>query len=234
MLGMQLRAALPGHHLSDDSRHLLEIGMGVIGTTAGLVLGLLVGSATGAYNTQRNELTQLSANVVLLDRLLAHYGPDARPARATLRNDVVTVMARLWPNDPRQSSDETPHGGRDEALFDQMEQLTPATDEQRAVKAQTLGLVTELGRTRWLMAEQHLGETVSLPLLGLLVFWFCLTFLGFGLFAPRNGTVLVTLVLCAISVSAAIFLILEMYTPFEGFVQIPSAPMRSALAKLGQ
>ena len=75
---------------------------------------------------------------------------------------------------------------------------------------------------------------ISWPLLAVLVFWLTIVFASFGLFAPPNATVIVTLFLCALSVSGAIFLILEMYTPFEGLIQISSAPLRDALAHLGQ
>jgi hypothetical protein len=74
----------------------------------------------------------------------------------------------------------------------------------------------------------------SLLLLAVLVFWLAIVFASFGLFAPANPTVIATLFLCALSVSGAIFLILEMYTPFQGWIQISSAPLRNALAQLGQ
>jgi hypothetical protein len=86
---------------------------------------------------------------------------------------------------------------------------------------------------RWMMFEQA-GNFVSIPLLAVLVFWLAIIFASFGLFAPRNATALVTLFVCALSVSAAIFLIMEMYSPFRGLMQISSAPLRNALAHLGQ
>jgi len=67
-----------------------------------------------------------------------------------------------------------------------------------------------------------------------LVFWLSLIFASFGLFAPRNATVIVTLFVCALSVSGAIFLILELDRSFEGLLQISSAPLRDALVHLGQ
>jgi hypothetical protein len=78
------------------------------------------------------------------------------------------------------------------------------------------------------------GSSISTPLLVMLVFWLAIIFTSFGLFAPRNATVLTTLLLCAMAVAAAIFLILEMYSPFKGLIQISSAPLRSALPQLGK
>jgi hypothetical protein len=54
----------------------------LVATTVALVLGLLVASAKSFYDTQTSEVTQLSTNVLLLDRLMAHYGPEATEARA--------------------------------------------------------------------------------------------------------------------------------------------------------
>jgi hypothetical protein len=94
-------------------------------------------------------------------------------------------------------------------------------------------MAIDLGKLRWLMFEQG-STSISLPLLWVLIFWLALVFISFGLFAPTNTTVIATLFLCALSVSGAIFLILEMYTPFGGLMQISSAPLRNALAHLGE
>jgi hypothetical protein len=90
-----------------------------------------------------------------------------------------------------------------------------------------------LGQTRWLMLVQR-GDSVSTALLTVVVFWLTIIFVSFGLFAPPNATVTAALCVCALSVSCAIFLILEMGRPYEGLLQISSAPLREALAHLGQ
>jgi hypothetical protein len=84
-----------------------------------------------------------------------------------------------------------------------------------------------------LMYEQG-DSSISTPFLVLLIFWFTITFIGFGLFSPANATVVVALALAAIAVSGAIFITLEMFSPFQGLVQISSAPLREALALMGR
>jgi len=74
LLGMLLRRILPDDHLTSDSKDVVKLGMGLIGTMAALVLSLLISSAKGSYDAQSSEVAQLSANIVLLDRSLAHYG----------------------------------------------------------------------------------------------------------------------------------------------------------------
>ena len=99
LAGMSLRAALPDTHLTTDSRDVMKLGMGLIATMSALVLSLLVASAKGSYDTQRNELTQMSANVILLDRALAHYGPESKNAREQLRRVFAGMRDRVWPED---------------------------------------------------------------------------------------------------------------------------------------
>jgi len=233
-LGAMLRNRLPGHHLSGDSRHLIEIGLGIIGTMAGLVLGLLVASASTSYNEQRGEVLDAASKIILLDRVLAHYGPETADARRTLRGGVEQALERMWPQESATPAASSPsRAGAGEALLDGVESLSPRNDEERSLKPQAVALVIDLARVRWLMFEQG-AESISVPLLVLLVFWFTITFVGFGLFAPSNATVLVALGLCALAVSGAIFITMEMYTPFEGVVRLSSAPLREALLRLGR
>src|SRR6266404_3175933 len=80
LLGMLLHGILPEHHLSSESKDVIKLGMALTATMSALVLALLVNSAKGSFDTQRNEITQLSANIILLDRVLAHYVPGTKEA----------------------------------------------------------------------------------------------------------------------------------------------------------
>jgi hypothetical protein len=229
LFGMFLRGVLPEQHLSADSKDTVRLGMGMVATMAALILGLLVASAKNFFDTQSSDLTQLSANVILLDRVLAHYGPETKEGRDVLRGAVARTLDLIW----HQGSQMAPTAAGGEILYDKIQALSPQNDAQRALKAQASSMAIDLGKLRWLMFEQG-SASISLPLLAVLIFWLAIVFASFGLFAPRNATTIAALLVCALSVSGAIFLILEMYTPFEGLMQISSAPLRSALAHLGQ
>jgi hypothetical protein len=233
LLGMFLRAALPQHHLSSDSKDAVKLGMGLVGTLAALVLSLLIASAKGSFDAQRREQTQLAADVVLLDRLLFHYGSESRPARDFLRGAVVHILDTTWSEDAANPDSSGPQLARHEAFFDAIQKLSPKDEAQHAIQAQALRVVIEMGRTHWLMYEQR-TTSFSPPLLITVVFWLTVILTSFGLFAPTNGTVVATLAVSALSVSGAIFLILEMYSPYSGVIQVSSAPLRAALAHLGQ
>ena len=234
MLGMSLRAHLPEHHQSADSQRIVNLGAGIVGTMAALVLGLLVASAKGTYDAQNNELITVAAKMVFADHALSFYGPEAKDTRDLLRGTVAETIRHLWPNEQVPAVDSThPQLVTPAALYESIQGLSPQNDSQRAIKAQLLATVIDVAETRWLMFEQQ-SMSISKPLLVILIFWMVINFVSFGLFAPRNATVIVTLFLCAIAVAGAIFLILEFYRPFGGFIQIPSTTMHNALAQMGR
>ena len=93
--GMFLRDRLPGHHLSGDTKDVVRLGTGLIGTIAALVLGLLISSANSTYETQSTQVKQPTANIALLDRTLAQYGPEADSVRNLLRQGVASLADRV-------------------------------------------------------------------------------------------------------------------------------------------
>jgi hypothetical protein len=234
MFGMLLRPLLPVNHLNEDSKGVVNLGAGIIGTMAALVLGLLVASAKGNYDTRYNEVLDASAKIALLDRILAQYGPEAKSTREQLRGTVANAADRVWPEGGSATGGHVdPNTNAGELIFAMIQALTPTNDAERNLKNQAVSIAMNLGQTRWLMFAQE-ESSVSTPLLVIVVFWLTINFISLGLFAPRNATVIATLLLCAVAVSGAIFLILEMYSPFHGLIHIPGAPIRNVLAQMGK
>ncbi len=207
LVGFALR--LPEHHRDADSRDVLKASTALIGTMAALVLGLLVASAKNSYDNQREELIHICADVALLDRALANYGPEAIATRQQLRATVHAAFGQLW----KRGSEPPSTAG--EALYDAIDRLPSSDERKRSIKAVAGELAIGLGRTRWLMFAQS-GSAISTPLLVVVVFWLTILFVSFGVFATPNATVHVALFVSALSVAAAVFLILEMDRPFEG------------------
>jgi len=233
VLGLVVRSMLPDHHRSAESKDAIKLVMGLLATMAALVLGLLIGSAKGSYDTQSNEVTQLAANVALLDRALAHYGPEAKDSRDLLRRSVARMVDQMWPKSGSEAAELNPAATGAEGLYDKIQALSPQSEVQRSLRAEALRIATDVGRTRSLLFAQA-GRSIPLPFLLILVFWVAVIFVSFGLFAPFNTTVVTALFVGALSVSGAIFLILELDQPFQGLIQISSASLRSILANLGQ
>jgi len=232
LLGLGLRSILPEDHLSQDTKDVVKLGMGVIATMAALVLGLLIASAKESYDAQSRAVTQMSANFILVDRLLAHYGSEAKEARNRLRDAVGLVLDGIWPQGARKTVQLEPTASA-EGFFDEIASLEPRNDAQRSIRDRALQLSSDIGQTHWLLVEQT-ALSIPSPFVAVLILWLSVLFSSFGLFAPRNSTVIATMLLCALSVSTAIFLILELELPFGGIVQVSSAPLRNALANLSQ
>jgi hypothetical protein len=235
IIGTVLRRLLPAHQLCPETRDVIKMGMGLIGTMTALVLGLLIASAKSSFDTQRNGLAQMSANVILLDRFLARYGPESKDVRQSLQAAVSDLLERTWPAESSSSASKTPSdtAGRYEGMYDKIQELVPKNENQRSSQAQAMKAATDIGQMRWLLFS-HKGSSIPGPFLVVMVCWLALILASFSLLAPRNATAFLTLMVCALAVSSAIFLILELDQPFNGIVQISSAPLRNALGQLGR
>jgi hypothetical protein len=235
ILGMVLRSKLPDDHLDEDSQDVIKLVMGLVATMAALVLGLLIASANSSYQTQNDELQQLSASIIELDGLLVHYGPEASQSRQILREVVAAGAEKFLPKDgaapKRPAPPERPAAAG--AFYESIAQLSPATDVQRFIQTRAIEIGSSLRRTRALMLEQR-GSSIPLPFLTVLVIWVSMLFLGFGLFARINTTVVAAFLAGALSVSSAIFLILELNQPYGGLMRISDAPLRNALATISR
>lgn len=231
LAGMFLRSRLPERHFSPESKEVVKLGMGLVGTMVALVLGLLVASAKAAFDAQNSELTDLSARVVLLDRVLARYGPETKVAREQLRVAVVDALDRI--SGKGGSNQWAPPAQSGEFLIESLHALEPQTDLQRTLKGQAINMTIALGQTRWLMFTQGTTE-VSKPMLVVVTIWLMALFLSFGVHARPSITVATSLFFSALSVAGALLLILEMYSPYQGIIRVSSAPLRTALEHLGK
>jgi Protein of unknown function (DUF4239) len=233
-LGIFLRNALPKHHLSEATRDVVKLGAGLIGTITGLVLGLLIASANSTFGTQSSQVQQVTANIVVLDQMLAQYGPETASTRNVLRRAVASLVDRIWRENSSRSGEQAPFEASAAALslFHEILKLSPQNERQRSLQARSIGTLQEIGKTRLLLFAEA-GAAIPVPFLVVLIFWLAIIFASFSLFSDNNATTVVALGIFALSASAAIFLILELGQPFTGLMRISSEPLRNALAPLG-
>jgi hypothetical protein len=231
LLGVLLGARLPKHHLSEENKEVVRLAMALVGTLTGMVLGLLIGSAKTYYDTQSNELTQVSANVALLGRLLQHYGPEANGVQESLLLAVERVLAENWPNERAENWKLSPKAGHIQEVYDQLRALAPKDEEHRMMQSEALGLLRNLAQLRWLIIAQS-AATILQPMLIVMIFWMTSIFVSWGLFSRANAMSVTTFFVAALCVSGAIFLILELNTPYKGLLRLSSAPLRIAYDSL--
>src|SRR6266700_2716438 len=220
LLGRRVSRYLPEDQLSAESKDAVKLAMGFIATMTAVLLGLLITSAKGNFDTEQSEVMQMAAKVAFLDRVLTLYGPEAADARLELRDAVADGVRRMWPakrSDPVQSA---PNEQVGDAFYVAIHRLSPHDD-------------LELAQLRSLLQAQAI-PSVSKPLLIALVSWLVVIFFGFSLVAPPNATTTLALVASAFSVACAVLLILDLDHPFGGLIRIPSEPMVNVLDHLAK
>jgi hypothetical protein len=235
LLGMWLRNVLPAHHVDNDARDSIKTGIGLIATMSALVLGLITASAKSSYDNVDTAVRAAAVDVLTFDRLLARYGPESSAIRASLKQLVAQRVDAIWPADSRRpvQLDSQRNLSAVESLIEQIRQLAPHSPAQENIKSRALELAESLLKVRWLVAAEG-NRTIPVPFLAILLLWLTLTFTSFGLFSPRNPTVLAVLFVCSLSIGSALFLVLEMDSPFQGLLKVPADPMRYTLSHLGK
>jgi hypothetical protein len=236
LLGMVLRMLLPEHHVSEDSRDVVKMGAGMVATLAALVLSLLVASAKGSFDTMNKGLVEASSKIILLDRIMAQYGPETQEIRGQLRSNVASAIEQMWSGDKTDQSNKRVLDSKTglEALQNKLRQLSPHSDAQRWHQSRALQVSAEITESRWMLIEQHAQSSLPMPFFVMLVSWLVIIFFCFSLLAPRNATVIIVLLICALSASGALYLILELDRPYGGLIAVSDAPLREALSYLGR
>jgi hypothetical protein len=232
MAGIYLRTLLPSTNFDHDSEQTVRLAMGVVAAMATFVLGLLVSSSKAAYDLNHTELTQMASQMILLDRLLANYGPGAQQVRDSLRNYLIQQINRMWPHEKDISLTGPPpmHG---EEFYHMVEKLSPGDGMQKVLRDQAMATMVATGKLRWLFYVQR-AVSVPTALVVIMISWLTLVFISFGIFSPHSWSAVGSMLIAAVCVSAAIFLILELYAPFSGLIRIPSASVRAAIDQLGK
>ena len=235
VVGMVINAVYPEPLACAETKDVVKAATGMLSLLAALVLGLLLSSAKTSFDTKNREVQEFAANLALFTSVLHDYGPEAKPAVDLMREAVTVKVHLMWPD-----TDTAPNTGRpvmfDPRLVGKFEVvqtmvlgLTPQTDAQHWLRSRALQIIGEIDHERWLMGTQ-IGSSIQRPFLYVLLFWITVLFFSFGLFARRNVTTLAALFVCAVSISAAIVLILDLDTPFAGLIKISPAPVLHALA----
>lgn len=228
--GVLLRRKLPDDHLDDHAKDIVRLGAALVATITALVLGLLINSANGFFETQRSEVRRIAADLILLDTILENYGPPALEARRRLRTSTDIFIQQVWHDDTRPY-EYSPLGTKAHALFDSIANLPATAPLQRALHDQAVTTAIRIAQSRLDLYERSRARLPQ-PIIYVVMFWLTALFASFSLFSPLNPTSIAALVLVALCASAALLLILEMELPFTGLMQVPPQALVSALPPL--
>jgi hypothetical protein len=232
-IGMVLKRSLRLDVLEAGSKEFMRLGAGFLATLAALVIGLMIASAKNTYDNQNTNIRQLGTNVVLVDQMLIKYGPEAKAARALLRETIPSTTARIWQENAGGNGGGSTFVVSDtaERFYNAVEDLKPANAEQTSLKSRITAITTELGRTRLLVFTQS-ENAIPVPFFIVLIFWLVAIFASFSLFAEPGPIVIASILVFAISVSSALFLIVDLSHPFDGLMQISNHHLRAVLPKV--
>jgi len=220
------------HHRSSATQEVVKLTAGIVVTMTALVLGLLIASTKQNFDAKAAAVRTFVVNITLMERSMRHYVPSLLPERQVLATFVEAMLDRLWAADPSKFTGTDALAALDK-VRDQVRNLDPQSGAQKFQQARVMALSDTLMQTSNELLEST-DSSIPTPMLVVVVIWLSVIFLGFGLFAPFNPLSGGALAAGAAAVSMSMFLIVEMNTPFNGFITIPQRQMERALAEINQ
>jgi hypothetical protein len=232
LLGAVLRAWLPAAYLNSETKEVVRLGVGLLATLSAVAISLMIASAKTSYDTQDAHFRQFSADVILTDQLLGQYGSGAVDIRKLMRIAVPAALDRIW-REKAEGAQNTAFSTSSvaEQLYAAINALAPANDAQRLLKPRIEQAAGDIARARLLMFAD-VDSPIQRPFLLILVFWLTVIFISFSLFVEPGPVVLAAMLIFALSVASALFLVADLSRPFAGLMQISNEHLREALAPL--
>lgn len=232
--GIYINRRVPNEHLSEETKDIVKLATGVIATISGLVLSLLIATAKNSYDAVSTDVKTAATDFIILDRTLGQLGEKSLSQRQKIRqsldfiakSDLNTVRFSLI-----DSSGIDKVAELHQTIQREIRQLNLDPSEEW-LRQRALAVSDEMARTRWMLMQDE-DSTLPSAFLGIVMVWLALIFASFGLFTPVNPTAIGALVVGAISISASLFLINELNTPFHGLVRISAEPLFNALKIIG-
>jgi hypothetical protein len=237
-VGLVLQRLLPDEFTTGGPRDMIGAVVGLLTLLSALVLGLLIWTAFGVYSGQNLAVQTLAVKVLQLDLALADYGPEADAGRALLRQDLAKTLDAIWNADLSDQEFAAHNFAAAINILRHQDVLTksldPSTDEQTKALAAAKQTIESIGQSR-LQMSFALYSAVSYPLVYVVVGWGVALFCGFGLMSKGNAMSFVALVFGALAVASAIYLILDLSSPYSGgLFRASPAPLQQVLAQIGQ
>jgi hypothetical protein len=236
-IGLSLQRVLPEGFTTGGPRDMIGAVVGLLTLLSALVMGLLIWTAYGVYAGQNLAIQTLAAKILQYDRALAEYGSDADDLRSQARHALANTIEQVW-NAKEDDKEFVAHNfaaalqssrNRGEAL----ENLTPSTDQQRQALAAAKAIDESIGQSR-LQMSFALTSAVSYPLILIVVGWAIILFCGFGLMSKGHAMSLVCVFVGAIAVASAVYMILDLSSPYSGLFRASSEPLEQVLAVMGK
>jgi hypothetical protein len=245
--GLLFQSRLKAHHRTHDTTEAIRMIVLMLITLAALVLGLLVTSVKADFDNHDDLYRQYGIALIRLDIRLRQFGEEGNLLRRTLRSYTAMVILQSWPDETAPSGSYPTHftplfPGSEEtkeitvalrSIDDAIQSLKPTTPSQMSIFPILQTRLSDLERIRWTLVEGP-ASRISSVFLAALMFWLVIVFFMFGIIAPRNTLIYVSILLASLSVASTLFVILDLDTPFTGLIRISSQPLRDALMHMDE
>jgi hypothetical protein len=235
LVGFLIQKWLPDSYKAQGDRDAIQSVVGLVTLLLALVLGLLTASAYSVFTAQRTAVQTFASEVRRLDLALGDYGPEADGARATMKTELARTLKQFW-DDSDANFVSRSYNAAIANLHERklaLDALQPTTDAQKQALSTARDLSASIGQTR-LLAALQMDDTVSLPLLTVVISWAFILFVGFGLVSRVDLLAVASLAFGAIAVASAVYLIADLSSPFSGYFQVSALPVERVLQDLGK
>jgi hypothetical protein len=231
-IGLELQRRLPESFTTGGPRDMTGAVVGLMTLLLALVLGLLIWTAYGVFSTQKASVQTLAITDLKLDEAFQDYGPEAAEGQRILRDGIKNTIAEVW--DDRDVDDQAVihrfgyARANLKARIAFLNSLQPATDQQTAAKAEAMQAAVAIDQTLSQMTLA-LVDPISYSLIGIVVAWAAFLFCGYGLLSKRHPMSYLVLVIGALGVASAIYIIADLISPFSGVFVVSNAPLVDVL-----
>jgi len=222
-----LSAKLPEHHRHDETYNVVRLAANIFVVMTSLVLGLLINSSKNTFEAIDRNVHAFSTDLVLLDRSLRHYGPEASDVRKRLAAYLRRGIEGTWGPGGASVLEDRPAEALLDEVGDALMAIRPSDSARLELWREARTNFQNVVRRRWTLIEESEG-TIPNSFLIMLTAWLVLIFASFGYRAPRNAVVAITMVISAFLISGSLYLILDMDVPFSGPIKISPAPLLRA------
>ncbi len=240
LLGRWLLRFLPERHRSEETMEFTRVASGLLVTFTALVLSLLITNIDAQFAKTESDLRNYGSMITRISSELGDLPVAATSMQFLLRQYTASAIASTWPREVAPAGNypkAVSHGSEVDSLAlgemlhrleTNVRRLGTSDDSTYGTRAICLKHIDALLDQRLsLVGEAH--STITLPFFGMMLFWLVIVFFSFGMTAPRNAVAAAFIMMVGLSVSGAIFVIIELDGPLDGLIKVSSEPMRHAL-----
>src|SRR5271165_3437035 len=231
-IGLELQRALPESYTTGGAKDMTGAVVGLMTLLLALVLGLLIWTAFGVFSTQKASVQTLAITNLKLDEAFQDYGPEAAEGHRILREGIKNTIAEIWGDRDADEEAVIHKFGYARAYLKAriayLNTLQPASDQQTAAKAEAMQAAIAIGQLRTQMTLA-LVDPISYSLISIVVAWAAFLFCGYGLLSKRHPMSYVVLVVGALGIASAIYIIADLISPYSGVFVVSPEPLVDVL-----